>query len=683
MNVGEYLLGLAALAAVAGSLAVGAWTLRRRFLPGWNGPPARLAEAVLALSGFVVACELLGAVGAFRALPLVLATAALGGAAWFYDRRRGPPPRGPELPAPRAGLTEVGLAAFATALTVLPWLGNTRLALSVGMTREMDTLWYHMPFAARFADTGWVTHLHGVGDASPSFLPATSELFHAAGIVAFGSDVLSPLLGLGWLALALLAGWCIGRPAGVSPGTLTATALVVSLPIMINTQPGSAKNDVVGLAFLLASVALFVNGREERPALAIAGLAAGLAVGTRLNALGPVLALTAGVVVLAERRREAAVAWGLGLLATGSFWYVRNLFAAANPLPWVGAKIGPLTLPSVRPPRDCGNTTLLHFADRLGTARHELLPQVHGVLGAAWPALLAVVGAGVLAGALVRRDRTTTMLALVALAATISYLVTPAAGTVACFAGNTRFAVLALGLGATLLPLALARTGLPRVWVVAPLAVLLAVDAPHGPLRVVGALAFAAAVVLVVIAARRRVLPRRLPALGLALATLIVLVAGWPVQMRYLEDRYARGGLPEPIGPSYLALRDVKGAHIAAGGFIGHYPLYGRRPENTVDIPVVAESHGDFRPIRSCREWVRALERGRYDYVVTAPAEDGTPPPEEAWTRADPRARQILRAGRNTVFRLDRGARGGLRPWLELRSARAPVPQLTRSRWRC
>jgi hypothetical protein len=97
----------------------------------------------------------------------------------------------------------------------------------------------------------------------------------------------------------------------------------------------------------------------------------------------------------------------------------------------------------------------------------------------------------------------------------------------------------------------------------------------------------------------------------------------------------------------------------------------------------VAESHGDFRPIRSCREWVRALERGRYDYVVTAPAEDGTPPPQEAWTRADPRARQILRAGGNTVFRLDRRVRGGLRRWLELRSAGAPVPELTRSRWRC
>jgi hypothetical protein len=656
MTLGEYLLGLSIIGALTGSLAFAGWTLRRWLLPGWAGAPARLAEAIIGLSGFVLAAELLGTVGAFRALPLVLLTVALAAAAWVYDRRRRRPARAADPAVPRAPLAELCLAAFATALTVAPWLGNTRHSFEVGMVREVDTLWYHMPFAARFAETGWVTHLHGVGDASPSFLPATSELFHAAGILAFGTDVLSPLLNLGWLALALLAGWCLGRPAGVAPGTLTATAVALSLPIMVATQPGVAKNYVVGLAFLLAAVAIFVNGRDERPALAVAGLAAGLAIGTRLNALGPVLALSAAVVLLSSRRRDAAVAWGAGVVATGAFWYVRNLATAANPLPWVGLSIGPLALPSVRPPRDCGNTTLVDYAGKLGVARDELLPQLDGVLGSVWPLLLAIVGAGIVSGMLVRRDRVTRALALIALAAVVAYLLTPAAGTEACFAGNTRFAVLALALGAAMLPLALARTSVPAVVVVALLALVVLIDAPHGALRVAGALLFAFATVLVVVAAGRHVPRRGVAAAAVALAALVAVAIGWPTQKDYLDQRYARGGLPEPIEPSYLRLRDVKGARIAVGGFIGHYPLYGREPDNTVDIPDVPESHGDFRPIRTCSEWLAALDAGHYDYVVTAPDEGGTPPKETAWTRADPRAHVILRVGRNTVFRLDRAS---------------------------
>ena len=189
--------------------------------------------------------------------------------------------------------------------------------------------------------------------------------------------------------------------------------------------------------------------------------------------------------------------------------------------------------------------------------------------------------------------------------------------------------------------------------VVALLAVILLLNAPGGAGRIAGAFLAGAGTVLAAMALRRRRLPRVTPALALAFAAVVAVVAGWPVQRQYLDDRYARGGLPEPIEPSYLALRDVKGAHIAVGGFIGNYPLYGRRPENTVDFPVIPESHGDFRRIENCPDWVAALESGDYDYVVTAPDEAGELPPEEAWTRADPRARQVLREGHNTVFRLE------------------------------
>jgi len=519
--------------------------------------------------------------------------------------------------------------------------------------REQDTLWYHMPFAARFAQDGSVVHLHYVGDTSPSFLPATSELFHAAGIILFGTDFLSPLLSLAWVSLALLGAWCIGRPAGLGPATLTAAALAVSVPIILATQAGSAKNDLVGLAFLLAAVALYVTDRHDRAAVSIAGLTAGLAVGTRLNALGPVLALTLAVVALSWPRRDLVLAWALALLATGGFWYGRNLAHAGNPLPWFGFDLGPLSLPSIGAPTGCGSTTVADWVGRPGAARQQLVPQLDDVLGV-WPMVLGVVVGGAVGGALVRRDRLTAVLGLVALASVLAYLVTPAAGAALCFAGNMRFALMALALGAIVLPLALRHTRLPITAITALLTAAVVINVPHKPFRTVGALLAAVAVVVAVLLVRRSRWPRAAVAGALTLAAAGAVLAGWLAQSDYLEHRYARGGLPEPIGASYLRLRDVEHARIAVGGFLGHYPLYGRRPRNTVGVPVVAEPHGDSRPIASCREWQAALASGDYDFVVTAPDPDGVLPVESAWTRAYAPAREVLRVGHNSVFKLGR-----------------------------
>ena len=49
---------------------------------------------------------------------------------------------------------------------------------------------------------------------------APGAVIAAVGIVALGNDALSPLLNLGWLAVALLSAWCLGRPWRVETETL-------------------------------------------------------------------------------------------------------------------------------------------------------------------------------------------------------------------------------------------------------------------------------------------------------------------------------------------------------------------------------------------------------------------------------------------------------------------------------
>src|SRR5262249_21188596 len=135
------------------------------------------------------------------------------------------------------------------------------------------------------------------------FYPANSEVLHAAGMLAFHRDLLSPLLNLGWFLGCLLACWAIGRPYRVAPFSLTLGAVALSVPAL-SDQAGEARNDLVGIFFLLASVAIALNAWTPRRgtegglptgALLVAGLAAGLAAGTKLNFLLPCTALVVGL----------------------------------------------------------------------------------------------------------------------------------------------------------------------------------------------------------------------------------------------------------------------------------------------------------------------------------------------------------------------------------------------------
>ena len=63
LSAADYLFGVAELAAVVAALAFGAVLVRAWLLPEWNGAPARLVEALLAVAALVWLVELLGGVG--------------------------------------------------------------------------------------------------------------------------------------------------------------------------------------------------------------------------------------------------------------------------------------------------------------------------------------------------------------------------------------------------------------------------------------------------------------------------------------------------------------------------------------------------------------------------------------------------------------------------------------------
>ena len=262
----------------------------------------------------------------------------------------------------------LGVASF----TVAEWTFPSQLSLDQGMFGG-DTTWYHMPFAARMAQEHSTIHLHFTDPLRLAawFYPQSSELIHGAGIVLFKTDWLSPLINLIWLSIALLAAWCVGRPYKVGPATLVAGAIVLDAGVMIETQPGEGRNDIMGLAFLIAFAAFLINGHQrrapaegggpgrarERRAAARQGAADHGRDRGRPRRLGQVhlpdpgrRRSRVGVVVFSGRGRRFTTAWVIGLsaLVVGGYWYLRAAIkTGGNPIPQ--SKFGPLHLPHAEP----------------------------------------------------------------------------------------------------------------------------------------------------------------------------------------------------------------------------------------------------------------------------------------------------------------------------------------------
>ncbi len=717
IGAGTYLLSTALLAAVVLSIGFSAVRLRGRLLSDWHGAPARLVEAILAVAILIWLSELLGVVSLLNAWTLVASSLLLAVGMYSWTRTsEGEPahqelsaaggvggggPRTPSFTAPPstddrtrgAELLLIVITVGVIAVVFAHWGLTTKDALDRGIF-NFDSLWYHMPYAAEIAKSHSVTGFHHTETVLTNwFYPQNSELLHGVGILLTERDTLSLFLNFGWLAVAFLAAWCIGRPYGRGPLCVAAAAIILECHTLVVREPGAAKNDLAAAALILAAIAILLNasasgrGRAVPPGwpLAAAGLAVGLAVGTKVTALAMAAALSIAVIALAPagRRWAAAGWWFLPALAAGGFWYLRNLVATGNPLPRV-EHLGPISLPhperlqSGRP-----DFSILHYATDTGVWREYFGPGLENAFGVLWPLVVggAIVGAAL--ALLWGGDRVLRWSGAVVLVGILAYLVTPlgaagAEGAPVGFAINIRFALPALLAGAALLPLARGLEGERRQWVA--LGVLLAVlvltdraDAVlRDPARLFGLLVAVLAVLIpaaLLYGLARRSASRGAVAGAFAVLALVVVAISYPVQRHYLGDRFGPGSeIPGmDLDPAYVWARDTGDANIGlagtSAGFLG-YGFYGTDLSNRVRYLGVTGPHGAFNAIPTCREFRAAVNAAELDYLVTAPflnyihPDEPVRSPEAAWLRGDAGVEPISRNGGVTVWRV----RGGLDP---------------------
>ncbi len=668
LGAGAYVAGSVSLVVAVAVLAWGAWRLRGAILPHWAGAPARLAEIVMALAVVIGLAQVLGTFAAFRRFPMLVVTVAAGlGMGFVGARLRSRATRDGE-PAARSRPEEVIVATLASALVAAQWATHVAFTYGRGMTHP-DTVWYHAPFAARFVESGSLTGLPDRSDVLQSYYPLNSSLVHALVELPFRSDLLAPMVNVGWAAFALLAAWCIGRRRGVGPLCVLGAVVILGTPMIAGTQPGQASNDVACSGLLLAAVALLFEEELSPVPTALAGVAAGLAIGTKLTVLAPVAVLTVGIIVLAVRARRAApaIVWSAGVALFGSYWYIRNLVEAHNPLPWFKLGLGPLSLP--RSVVDEGDTIAQHLGDGLTWWRFLVFPGMTQALGRAWPLILVIGLVSVVLALANRRSGLERLVGLAVLAGVVAYVFTPESAGLN-FSFNVRYLTPALLVSFVVLPLRLdlVTTVWRRVtWIVMLGLVALNATARHVErvpawpsgqvlVGVVVGVGVVAAVALLMWRPRPRV---SLRAAGVTLAVVLVLVvaAGWPLQRRYFEDRYVHADLPGDAVDNYF--RGIRDADVIVFGTLETYPMDGLDLSNRITVGQGPTTKLDADP---CRQWPDVVA-GKYRYVVYQSLPRGqsvlypvTPPRE--WFTADPAAKQVFRHDGSVVYRVD----GSLHP---------------------
>ncbi|MEX2107420.1 MAG: hypothetical protein WD827_00875 [Solirubrobacterales bacterium] len=739
ISAGSYILSALSVVALALALGFSAVRIRHRLLPEWDGAPAHLVESIVGVALLIWLAELLGTLQILYASTLLAASALLAGAiAWRWpasairpgggDRLGGFAPgegcegqdpnpaggsplrpeqrvaqAGPSTPAPPAGQSALVLLVTVGVVAVVfaHWGLTTKDALDRGIF-NFDSLWYHMPYAVEMAQSHSVTGFHYTETVFTNwFYPQNSELLHAVGILLTERDTLALFINFGWLAIAFLAAWCVGRPYGRGHLSVIATAIVLSSHTLVVREPGAAKNDLMAAALLLAAIAILINAwtaqRASRDAdgeggsglpvgwpLAAAGLAVGLAVGTKSTALAMAVALTVAAVALAPAGRRVAAAgwWSLSAFAGGGFWYLRNLIAAGNPLPQIEG-LGPISFPHPeRLQTGRPDFSIVHYATDTGIWREYFGPGLENAFGALWPLVIGGAVAGAALALLRGQDRAVRWSGGVALFGMCAYLFTPlsaagAEGAPVGFGINIRYAIPALLAGAALLPLARGLKSERRQWalIATMLAILVVTDRADAvlrdPARFFGLLVATLAVLvpLALLFAYRRGASRGAIAAGFATLALATVAIGYPVQRGYLDDRFGPGSeIPGmDLDSAYGWARDAEDARIGLAGTTAgflQYGFYGTDLSNRVVYLGVKGPNGAFNAIPSCSGFRDAVNAADLDYLVTSPflnfihPDEPVPSPEAGWLRGARGVAPIERSGSVTVWRV----RGELDP---------------------
>jgi hypothetical protein len=519
--------------------------------------------------------------------------------------------------------------------------------------------------------------------------------------------------------------------------------------MMVASQAGNAPNDIAGVFFLLAVIAFLVNGAataraapelasaghetgeappdpdepgfdpeatDEHPQVGVvedvpvagdprvlaglgtgplflAGLAAGLGLGTKITLLAALGALTLGIAYLGGRRHWwQALGWWLGgMLITAGFWYGRNIFYALNPFPQI-EKAGPIDLPGPEQggfyPREAHS--LSEYYNDPHIWKDWFFPVLENRLGPLWPVILAFAAFGLGFALWKGGSRLMRVLAVTGIVAGIAYVVTPLTasgglGQPTGFDANLRYVAPALIMAFVLLPLVPAVRHRPWPWIlIGAFGVLIlqgafiadnlggltippSWDFGHHDESLILALLVIGVPAGIIAAGRAGWNRWGLAAVGVV-ALGVTVALGETQREDYIDNRYEVAAAPpletgfrstpewRPIQEFGKDTRDSRIGVVGRASAFGQYFFYGDDLSNYVQYLGEELRRGTFRQVANCKKLRRVINEGDYDYIVVTPRirRETSIPPELAWVGEDSNTTKIVPSGGlAAVFEVD------------------------------
>jgi 4-amino-4-deoxy-L-arabinose transferase-like glycosyltransferase len=407
-------LGTVLLALVVGSCAAVAWLVVERSLPWLAEAPRVLALAVVFTAAVVGVHLVPGALGLLEPTVVAAIAIALAAAVWTWLPRTDCARE--EVERPPGWAWAPAVLAAGCGLMLLRELAGAPVT-------SVDAQNFQVPIPVRWLQSDSVWGLHQFfADYSNATYPHNGNLLVTAVMLPFDSAFLARLVAAPYWALAGVGVYALAREVGAprAAAPLAGAAFVV-VPVMARVGLEGVQTDAPMLACLAAGALFLLRHHRtgERGELILAGVALGLAFGTKWYAVPGVAAVLAVWVLARGRRAWPDATWLAGLIAlAGGFWLLRNLVETSNPL--FPQPLGPFPAPP-DPLREQAGFTLLHYATDVDVWRTYLRPAFAETFGRTG---LLLAGGAVLAGVLRPRGPALAVLAATLLLALL-YAVTP------------------------------------------------------------------------------------------------------------------------------------------------------------------------------------------------------------------------------------------------------------------
>jgi hypothetical protein len=317
-----------------------------RFIPGAFPLSRWIAAATLSWTWVTLGMQVLGAAGQMARLPL-LGWAVTGLALAGLLNAIVPEPSSESGPATKPERGQVpGSFGIETVVVsaLLLWLGLTLASRSLtGPVKVVsDGPIYHLYFAIRWWQEGRISWIASpFGESAATYFPANGELWFSWLVTAWGGDRFARIGQAPFLILAGGALYGIMRGVGISSvsGLLAVAWATTLIPLVLFTFEPNV--DTIFIAGYLVSVhflARYAWGELGTRAMILAGLAAGLALGTKPTGIVfiPPWLLIASVLIVRRPASRSARFWGVAALWISSllpsvFWMIRNAAATGNP----------------------------------------------------------------------------------------------------------------------------------------------------------------------------------------------------------------------------------------------------------------------------------------------------------------------------------------------------------------